>query len=391
MLDQDADEARDHEGNRHRDQERVVEQARTAGADVFLHHEGDVGADHHHFAMRHVDDAHHAEGDGKPDRRQQQHRAEREPIPGVLHGGPDRKLVLHRGHAVARGALNRDRRTGRQTGQQVQRFLIAAGADHADGRQLVRLGGVVGIEDDGGARLGQRLLDPRIGFLLERGIERGQRAQLARFEHRLRRFEALGGIARLQAQAAERGIECAPHPVVEPHIGEVGRLSAFRRDAGHGIEQLARGVLVEHLLLLRAVGQPSVLQRLDDGDGPGIAGRRDLGDAGVGLAEIVLKEMSESTGKAGQRGRLRRWLGRCGRRRLIRRGLRGNGRCRHDQRDGQGKEDCDQTIWQGTHRGVFPAVYFGEAAVHPPPPVLSNISSSVHQYYAPPHLLVLTL
>ena len=138
LLDQDADQAGHHEGKRHRDQERIVEQARTAGADVFLHHEGDIGADHHHLAVRHVDDAHHAEGDGKPDRREQQHRAEREPIPGVLHGGPDRKLVLHRGHRVARGALNRGGRAGRQAGQQVQRVLVAAGADHADGGRACR-------------------------------------------------------------------------------------------------------------------------------------------------------------------------------------------------------------------------------------------------------------
>ena len=81
LLDQDADHAGDHEGERHRDQQRIVEQAGAAGADVLLHHEGDVGADHHHLAVRHVDDAHHAEGDGKPDRGEQQHRAERKPVP----------------------------------------------------------------------------------------------------------------------------------------------------------------------------------------------------------------------------------------------------------------------------------------------------------------------
>jgi hypothetical protein len=44
--------------------------------------------------MRHVDDAHHAEGDGKADRGEQQHRAERQAVPDVLPGGPERKMVL---------------------------------------------------------------------------------------------------------------------------------------------------------------------------------------------------------------------------------------------------------------------------------------------------------
>ena len=58
------------------DDQRAVEQARRAGADQLLHDEGGVGAEHHHLAMRHVDDAHHAEGDGEADRGEQQHRAE---------------------------------------------------------------------------------------------------------------------------------------------------------------------------------------------------------------------------------------------------------------------------------------------------------------------------
>ena len=42
----------------------------------FLDHIGRVGAEHHHLAMRHVDDTHLAEGDGKSDSREQEDRAE---------------------------------------------------------------------------------------------------------------------------------------------------------------------------------------------------------------------------------------------------------------------------------------------------------------------------
>jgi hypothetical protein len=96
-LDQHAEGAGDEERQRHRDQQRIVEQAGIAGADDLLHHEGDVGADHHHLAMGHVDDAHDAEGDGKPDRGEQQHRAQRQAVPGVLHHRPHREVALDRG------------------------------------------------------------------------------------------------------------------------------------------------------------------------------------------------------------------------------------------------------------------------------------------------------
>ena len=52
---------------------------RTAGgkcAEQLLHDKGGIGAEHDHLAMRHVDDAHHAEGDREPDRGEQQHAAE---------------------------------------------------------------------------------------------------------------------------------------------------------------------------------------------------------------------------------------------------------------------------------------------------------------------------
>ena len=83
--------AGDQEGERQGDGQRPVEQAGRASADRLLHDEGRVGAEHHHLAMRHVDDAHDAEGDGEADGGEQQHRAEREAVPDVLAGLPERK------------------------------------------------------------------------------------------------------------------------------------------------------------------------------------------------------------------------------------------------------------------------------------------------------------
>ena len=61
---------------------------RGKGSDQPLHDKSGVGADHHHFAMRHVDDAHHPEGDGKPGRGEQQHGAEAEAVIDVFGEPP---------------------------------------------------------------------------------------------------------------------------------------------------------------------------------------------------------------------------------------------------------------------------------------------------------------
>jgi len=64
-LDQNADEARNHEGERNGDREANSRTAPDFGPDQLLHHEGRVGAEHDHLAVRHVDHAHDPERDGE--------------------------------------------------------------------------------------------------------------------------------------------------------------------------------------------------------------------------------------------------------------------------------------------------------------------------------------
>ena len=45
---------------------------RHVGFETFLHDEGRIGAHHHQFAVRHVDDPHQAEDDGEPQRHDQE-------------------------------------------------------------------------------------------------------------------------------------------------------------------------------------------------------------------------------------------------------------------------------------------------------------------------------
>ena len=254
----DADRAGDEEGQRHRDQQRVVEQGGIAGADHLLHHEGGVGPDHHHLAMRHVDDAHHAEGDGKADRREQQHRAERQAVPGVLHDRPYRQPALDRGVALAAAA--RDRRPAgrrRPAGQQRERLLVAAGLDGGDGFELVGVGGIRLEQQDRRARFGEGQLRGLVGFLRQRAVDRRQHRLIMGLEHRLRGCDALGRIGRQQRQAAERGLHGAAQPVVEANgVGAVGKLSTG--SAGRGVDRLAVGLVdIDLLGVGSAIRRPS--------------------------------------------------------------------------------------------------------------------------------------
>ena len=174
-----------------------------------LHHEGGVGAEHHHLAMRHVDDAHHAEGDGEADRREQQHRAEREPVPGVLHRAPEREAVLDRRRSRrARRVLHRRRRVGRQAGEQRRAHPgRRASRITRDGVELVGFGGVGLEQDDGGARLGQRALDARSVSFASAASSAGSALASRDLNTACAASKRLRRIGRQQGQAAERGID----------------------------------------------------------------------------------------------------------------------------------------------------------------------------------------
>ena len=68
-LDQEPEQRGDDEGERNGDED--------VGAEPDARQHRDIGADHHHLAMGHVDHAHGAIGDRKPQRDQEQDRSER--------------------------------------------------------------------------------------------------------------------------------------------------------------------------------------------------------------------------------------------------------------------------------------------------------------------------
>ena len=123
----------DGNGDRHR----IVEQPRRQVAHEFLHHERGIGAQHHHLAVRHVDDAHDAEGDGEPDGREQQDGAERQAVPEVLDHLPAGEILVDGRNRIGCRALHGGRQIGGQAAEQSAGILVAAVANDADGLHLV--------------------------------------------------------------------------------------------------------------------------------------------------------------------------------------------------------------------------------------------------------------
>ena len=150
-------------------------------ADDLLHHEGRVGADHHHLAMGHVDDAHGAEGDRKPDGSQQQDRAEGDSVPDVLErrsrergwrqSPPKRRVPPRRCPAEASGGHVCKKR---------ESVLVSEIAQGLDRRQRSAEVESRLIQNDRGACLDHRCLDAVVALLRRAPSSRAGRAAASR-------------------------------------------------------------------------------------------------------------------------------------------------------------------------------------------------------------------
>ena len=152
------------------------------GADHLLHDEGRVGAEHHHLAMRHVDDAHHAEGDGEADGGEQQHRAERNAVPDVLRRVPQRaagarslRCAASAASATSRASLARARGESSASASRSPRAASVSMAATCLGS-----GGVGSSGRGRGAGLASAALAPRVGLGGERRVEQRRAARRRR-------------------------------------------------------------------------------------------------------------------------------------------------------------------------------------------------------------------
>ena len=221
-LDRDADDRGDDErraGWRRRATSSAARAAERAGRRRC------IGAEHHHLAMRHVDDAHDAEGDGEADRGEQQNRGRREAVPEVLRRAPE--------HAAGSGSTDSadvggglDLRIGRllvELVDQALRVLVAAGLQRLDRRKPIRRRSPGRSSPTIAATASFSASATRGSLSLAScALQRRQRLGVARPEHVSGRGEPLLRIGIGERQRAHRALDGDAQRVVDPHLLEGG-------------------------------------------------------------------------------------------------------------------------------------------------------------------------
>ena len=127
--------------------------------------------------------AHHAEGDGKADGGEQQHGAERQAIPGVLHIGPEGELALDGGDCGLGRCPHRFRCVHTDAAQQAQGILIAPNAERVNCSKAVRFRRVFHADENGGACSFEGPLYACVLLCRDGRLKDLQRCRILRAEH----------------------------------------------------------------------------------------------------------------------------------------------------------------------------------------------------------------
>lgn len=218
-LKQHADPGGD--GERHRQRRQRVERQplRRKLLKQPLHQVGGIGAEHQHFAVRHIDDAEQAVGDRQPERRQQQDRTERQAAERLAEQIADHQAVLHLLQAALRLGAHRGVRLVGGVGQRLQsgagfRLARFAQQPHRIETHLRIAVGQLQVSQ----RRAQRLMHLRVCF--PRQLPSQQR-QLLAVRFALQRARRLQPHRRVRADQPLRR-QCVGNqnaqPVVQPHL-----------------------------------------------------------------------------------------------------------------------------------------------------------------------------
>ena len=123
--------------------------------------------------MRHVDDAHHAEGDGEADRGEQQDAAEADPLEEVLQQADEEELPLARGERGVRRLAQLLVGVGGagELAEQAAHLRVGRAGEALHRGDALLLG--AGVELDGDEAGLHRLLDLGVALGGERLLERG--------------------------------------------------------------------------------------------------------------------------------------------------------------------------------------------------------------------------
>ncbi|MNS87760.1 hypothetical protein D3C72_1217150 [compost metagenome] len=170
--------------------------------------------------MRHVDDAHQAEGNGQAQRGQQQHAAQADAVKEVTRpfdgGQMAVDLLERRGRRVAHGRIGlRVDAVAllRQRGQHGAEGGVACFAQYLHGMQT--LGGVGAFQFQVGLRDQQRIAHGLILFSGQCLFKHGQARRVARLLQAARGIQAFVRLVREQARSRQRGLDGAAQAVVD--------------------------------------------------------------------------------------------------------------------------------------------------------------------------------
>ena len=143
-----------------------------------LHHEGDIGADHDHLTVRHVDDAHDAEGDRQTGGGQQQDGTEADTVINTLQQRPKLQVAIDL-RVIAVAAAGGDRRRPGRSGCPAccARFEIAAIAQDLEMASIRSTSELSGAASIAAARAcSMRRFTLGIGFLRQARSNAGKAA-----------------------------------------------------------------------------------------------------------------------------------------------------------------------------------------------------------------------
>ena len=185
--------------------------------------------------MRHVDHAHHPEGDGQTGSGEQQHRAERDAVEHALQNAPELLDARQRGRGGGDGG-------GDGLGLIVQRLQqgfcldIAPQPQNGHRRDALGIAATIAREQRGGLGLLHGAFGPGIFLGGNRPRQQRQGGGVVRGEDFLGCFLAGVGIGGEQIQPAFGGLDGAADGVVHPHGINIVLIDIAGLLAGAGVE-----------------------------------------------------------------------------------------------------------------------------------------------------------
>ncbi len=263
-LERDADQAGNAKGDGQRNQNIGAEKSRRQhGAKNFLDDIGGIGANHDHFAMRHVDDAEHAEADGEADGGEQQDAAEADALENILADFDPAPARFE----IGKGGIGRLAHIGIDVGAGAQSLEQGAHLRIVRARQIRDRLDALGLAADGDAQaeqaVAQRGGDLGVFFLRQRLFQQRHGVGAAELEGVARGGEAIGLVRTEQHEAAQRRGDGAAQPVVDRNFLKPVRLRFAQLFAADGIadgDGIAIALGDDELAVERE--KPAVMQRL---------------------------------------------------------------------------------------------------------------------------------